>query len=135
MELDVYIGCGHALYNLMLNTSKSMEMITYIGHGQNSRICLVPPPSLGVTRVTSMKILGRSLFTRHVRFCLPETFMITNVLSRCAHNWICPQTISLRAHGLTRMVHALMERINHRATLIFKTHLCISRMVWISGRE
>ena len=91
LELE-HISEWARTYNLMLNTSKSMEMIIHRPRTKLENLS-VPPPSLGVTRVTSMKILGVTItdtlsFEPHV----------TNVLARCAQTGYALRI--LRAHGL-----------------------------------
>ena len=76
----------------MLNTSKSMEMIIHRPRTKLEKLS-VPPPSRGVTRVTSMVILGVTItdtlsFEQHV----------TNVSARCAQTGYALRI--LRAHGL-----------------------------------
>ena len=76
----------------MLNTSKSMEMIIHKPRTKLENLS-VPPPSWGVTRVTSMKILGVTItdtlsFEPHV----------TNVVARCAQTGYALRI--LRAYGL-----------------------------------
>ena len=109
--------------NLMLNTSKSMEMIIHRPRTKLENLS-VPPPSWGVTRVTSMKILSVTItntlsFEPHCNECL----------SQMRPDWICPQNTA----SPWPQWSSSLERNPSNSHI--KTHLCISRMVWISEQE
>ena len=78
--------------NLMLNTAKSMEMIIH-EPGVKLGNLSVPQPLAGVTRCSSLKILGVTV-TNTLSFDLH----ISNVVARCAQKGYAVRI--LRSHGL-----------------------------------
>lgn len=106
-ELEHISEWAHA-NNLILNTAKSMEMIIHKPRTKLDHLSVPPPPG-GISRVTSMKILGVTMtdslsFEPHV----------SNVVARCAQTGYALRI--LRAHGLNGL--ALWNVT--RATLVSK---------------
>ena len=116
LELD-HISEWAQCNNLMLNTAKFMEMIIH-KPGVKLGNLSVPQPTVGVTRCSSLKILGVT-----VTDTLSFDLHISNVVARCALR-------ILRSHGLSgpalwnvffyKHIYGLHTVYVTRATLISK---------------
>ena len=90
MELD-HISAWAAGCNLRLNLAKTREMVVF---RRGVRAVPMPPPILGVLRVTSMNILGVTFSDS-----LSVSSHIDTIVSKCSQNMYALKI--LRAHGLS----------------------------------
>ena len=79
--------------NLRLNTTKSVELIIHRPGVKLDKLSVPPPPSLGLTRKTTTKMLG-VIITDTLSF----SAHINDVIARCSQTSFALRI--LRAHGL-----------------------------------